>query len=107
MEIAVRVLTKRVTKRTAMFIRRTEVEAHCLPDQSLLLFDTETGTAIAVSKSGGNIWEMCDGVHTVDQIIDNLAATYDADRNKIDRDTREFLSVLVEHGLVDRRSSLP
>jgi len=90
---------------SAMFVRRTEVEAHSLPDQSLLLFEKESATAIPVSESGGKVWEMCDGAHTVDQIADNLAALYDADRIVIERDIREFLAALAGHGLVHRLPS--
>jgi hypothetical protein len=86
-----------------LFTRRPEVEAHRLPDQSLLLFDSESGTAIPVTESGGKIWEMCDGTNVVDQIVANLAASYDAEQIKIERDTREFLAALAEHRLVDRR----
>jgi hypothetical protein len=90
---------------SAVFVRRTEVEAHSLPDQSLLLFDTESATAIPVSESGRKIWEMCDGAHTVDGIVDDLAALYDAERIEIDQDTREFLTALAGHGLVEKLCS--
>ena len=87
-----------------IFVGRTAVEAHTLPDESVLLFDGDTGTAIPVNECAGKIWEMCNGAHTVDQIVDNLAAHYDAERIDIDRDTREFLAILARHGFIDRVS---
>ena len=90
-----------------VLVRRTDVETHTLPDQSFLLFDRESGTAIPVTQSAGRIWEMCDGAHTIDQIVDNLAARYDAERIEIDRDTQNFLADLERHGFVERQLSPP
>src|SRR5580698_10999797 len=77
-----------------VLIRRTEVEAHTLPDRSCLLFDQRSRISIPVSESAGRIWHLCDGNHTLDQIVDDLASTYDAERSEIDQDTRGFLTTL-------------
>jgi len=90
-----------------VLVRRTEVDAFNLPDQSVLLFDKESGTAIPVSESAGKIWGLCDGAHTIDQIVDNLAVIYDVDRALIDRDTRKFLGELERRGFIKARSSFP
>ena len=87
-----------------MFLRQARVEAQRLPDGSLLLFDTASETAVPLNESGAFIWEMCDGSHSVDQIVDNLAGRYDAERSQVDRDTRAFLDVLIGQGLVERQS---
>jgi|ERR1700733_1656366 len=88
-----------------VLIRRIEIEAHGLPDQSFLLFDQRSRATIPVSESGGRIWELCDGKHTIDQIVDGLAVIYDAERFQIDLDAREFLAVLERYGFVERQSS--
>ena len=82
------------------------MEAHQLPDQSCLLFDQRSRTTIPVSESAARIWELCDGNHTLDQIVDSLAEIYDAPRTKIDDDAREFLALLEQHGLIERSPSL-
>lgn len=87
------------------FARKTEVEAHTLPDQSLLLYEKSRGVALPVNESGAEIWELCDGTHSIDEIVEGLALRYDAPRNQIDGDAREFLAVLLQHGLLDRVSS--
>jgi hypothetical protein len=87
------------------FARRTEVEAHTLPDQSLLLYEKSRGLALPVNESGAEIWQLCDGTHSVDEIVEGLALRYDAPRNRIEGDAREFLAVLLQHGLLDRLSS--
>jgi hypothetical protein len=89
----------------SVLIRRTEVEEHTLPDQSCLLFDQRSRTCVPVSESAGRIWRLCDGNHTLDQIVDDLASIYDAERAQIDHDAREFLAFLERHGLVERHSS--
>jgi hypothetical protein len=86
----------------SVLIRRTEVEVHTLPDQSCLLFDQRSRTSIPVSESAGRIWRLCDGNHTLDQIVDDLASLYDAERSQIDHDARGFLTTLERHGFVER-----
>jgi len=89
----------------ALFARRTEVEAHSLPDQSLLLYEKRKGVALPVNESGAEIWEMCDGAHSVDEIVEHLALRYDAPRSQIDGDVRGFLAELLRNGLLDPLSS--
>jgi coenzyme PQQ biosynthesis protein PqqD len=87
------------------FVRKAEVEAQTLPDQSLLLYQKSNGVALPLNESGAEIWELCDGRHSVDEIVEDLALRYDAPRSQIDQDAREFLSRLMGHGLLDRLSS--
>jgi coenzyme PQQ biosynthesis protein PqqD len=83
-------------------VRQAEVEAHQLPDQSVLLFAQSGGMALPVNESGARIWALCDGTRTVDEIVDDLASCYDAVRSQVDRDAREFLAKLVSHGLLNQ-----
>lgn len=84
-------------------VRQADVEAHQLPDQSVLLFAQRGGTAVPVSESGARIWALCDGTRTVQEIVEELASFYEAPRSQIDRDAREFLATLVSHGLLSQR----
>ena len=86
-----------------VFVRRTEVDANLLPDQTVLLFQKGTKLAVPVNQSGAAIWEMCDGAHTLDQMVDRLAEVYDQERSQIEDDARAFLGELVRLGLVERR----
>jgi len=47
------------------------------------------------------ILKRCDGVATLVEIVDNLAATFKADRAVIDRDVRAMLSELAAKRMVD------
>ncbi|MGA2637765.1 MAG: pyrroloquinoline quinone biosynthesis peptide chaperone PqqD [Methylocella sp.] len=52
--------------------------------------------AIAVA-----ILERCDGTATIESIVDDLAATYSADRTRIDADVRALLNGLAAKRMVD------
>ena len=87
---------------TDVFVRDPEVESNPLPDQTVLLFQKDTSLAVPVNAEGAAIWKMCDGAHTIDQIVDKLAEIYDQERSRIEKDVRAFLGELVRLGLVDR-----
>ena len=84
-------------------VRQPDVEAHQLPDQSVLLFAQSTGTAVPVNECGARIWALCDGARTVNEIVDELASYYEAPRSQLNRDAREFLAALASHGLLSRQ----
>ena len=88
-----------------MLIRRPEVDANPLPDQTVLLFQKDTCLAVPVNQVGAAIWKMCDGAHTVDQMVDKLAEIYDQERGRIEQDARTFLGELIRLGLVERQST--
>lgn len=87
---------------TSLFVRRPEVDANPLPDQTVLLFQKDTSLAVPVNQSGATIWELCDGGHTVDQMVEELAETYDQDRTRIEQDVGAFLDELIRLGFLDR-----
>ena len=97
--------TKGMVNIMDVFARRAEVQAHTLPDRSLMLYEKRGGVAVPVNDSGAEIWELCDGTHSVEEIVEDLALRYEAPRSQIDGDAREFLAVLLRHGLVDLHSS--
>lgn len=90
---------------TDLLVRHPEVDANPLPDETILLFQKDTSLAVTVNQSGAAIWEMCDGVHTIDQIVDRVADTYDQERSRIEQDVWTFLDELRRLGLVERRCS--
>src|ERR1700730_2898834 len=87
---------------TGVFVRHPEVESNPLPVQTVLLFQKDTSLAVPVNAEGAAIWKLCDGAHTIDQIVDKLAEIYDQERSRIDQDVRAFLGELVRLALVDR-----
>lgn len=86
-----------------LFFRRSEVDANRLPDQSVLLYQRATNRAVPINQTGAAIWELCDGAHTLGEIVDALAETYDQDRSQIEQQARSFLDELMRLELVERR----
>jgi pyrroloquinoline quinone biosynthesis protein D len=81
-------------------IKKDGVHTQKLPDGSTLLFDQESEKALAISQSAALIWEICDGEHSVDQLIEHLLATYDAPRETISADVRACIRELANVELV-------
>lgn len=53
-----------------------------------------------LNRSCGEIWEMCDGDNTVDDLVDIIASRYDADKLEVRDAVREALLVLSEQECV-------
>jgi hypothetical protein len=87
-----------------LLFRHAEVDRNILPDRTVLLFQKDTSLAVPINETGATIWEMCDGAHTIGQIVDKLAEIYDQERSRIERDARAFLDELIRLGFVERRS---
>jgi len=90
---------------TDLLLRHPDVDRNPLPDQTVLLFQKDTSLAVPVNEAGAAIWEMCDGAHSFDQIVDQLAETYDQERSRIEQDARAFLDELIRLEFVERRCS--
>jgi hypothetical protein len=90
---------------TDLLLRHAEVDRNPLPDQTVLLFQKDTSLAVPVNQAGATIWEMCDSAHSLDQIVDRLAETYDQERSRIEQDVRTFLDELIRLGFVERQCS--
>ena len=59
-----------------------------------LLFNMHDGNYYSLNEVGGRIWELCDGHRTVGQIIDILAAEYEAPAETLTEDALELLEQL-------------
>jgi coenzyme PQQ biosynthesis protein PqqD len=56
-----------------------------------LLLNMEDGNYFSLNEIGGRIWELCDGDHTVSQLVAALAAEYDAPAEVLEKDIVELL----------------
>jgi hypothetical protein len=56
-----------------------------------LLFNMEDGQYFSLNDIGGRIWELCDGSHSVPQLVAALAAEYDAPPAVLEKDIVELL----------------
>lgn len=65
-----------------------------------LLFNMDDGNYYSLNEVGGRVWELCDGKHTVAQLVATLAAEYDAPREALQNDILELLEKLCSGKLI-------
>lgn len=56
-----------------------------------LLFNMDDGNYYSLNEVGRRIWELCDGTHSIEQIIDALAQEYDEAKEVLAGDVVDFL----------------
>lgn len=61
-----------------------------------------TGTVTVLSTLGGEIWEMCDGSTSLDEIISQLGADFDESPGTIRTEVEQFMESMVEKGMITR-----
>lgn len=57
----------------------------------LLLFNMEDGNYYSLNEIGSRVWELCDGNHSVSQVVAALAGEYDASDQVLEKDVLELL----------------
>lgn len=65
-----------------------------------LLLNVHDGNYYSLNEVGGRIWSLCDGKHTVGQIVENLASEYDATTEVLSCDALELLDELRNKELI-------
>jgi hypothetical protein len=66
----------------------------------LLLFNMGDGNYYSLNGIGGRIWELCDGNHSVSQLVVAIAAEYDASAEVLDKDIVDLLEGLQNGKLI-------
>ena len=59
-----------------------------------LLFNMQDGNYYSLNEVGQRIWELCDGNHSVAQVVDTLASEFEAPRDLLANDVVELLDQL-------------
>lgn len=67
----------------------------------LVLFNPATQKILYSNRTGALIWGLCDGQRTIADMIQLLNEAYPHSARGIDRDVRETLSSLAEHGVIE------
>jgi len=70
-------------------------------DAELLLYDPEQTKTIYLNPTASLIWQMCDGTHTVDEIVGLLQESYPDAADGIAQDVDAALLQFVEHGAIE------
>ena len=66
----------------------------------LLLFNIDDGNYYSLNEIGSRIWELCDGNHSVSQVVAALAAEYDTTNEELEKDVAELLETLQSGQLI-------
>jgi hypothetical protein len=57
----------------------------------VLLLNMEDGNYYSLNEIGSKVWELCDGNHSVSQVVAVLAGEYDAPKEVLEKDVTELL----------------
>lgn len=69
--------------------------------QEAILHDRRNGRAHVVNESAAQIWELCDGQNSLDQIVSAFAATYALPATDVQADVQYILAKFHELRVLD------
>ena len=69
-------------------------------DGEAIIINLNSGAYYSSLGSGGAIWQAIIASHSVEETLELLAARYGAERNTIEPEVSQFVSQLVDEGLV-------
>lgn len=76
-------------------------------DDGRVLLHLDTGRMCAINAMGSRIWSELDAGHSLQEIIDVLAAEYDAPRERVEADVRAFVAQLASKQYVHTPGAKP
>jgi hypothetical protein len=69
-------------------------------ESAIILLNPRNGEYYTLDEVGGQIWNLCDGAHTVAEMVAAISAEFDAPVTEIEADVHELLSDLASEQLV-------
>lgn len=66
-----------------------------------VLFDLKSRKTCKLNDVAAKIWVLCDGSHSLNDIVGIIAKEYDADRKTIENDLKAFIEKLLSLDLVE------
>ena len=69
-------------------------------DNEILLFNPNTSNVLYLNESASVIWQLCDGQHSVEEMIKLLADVYPEAAAAINKDVHETLELFISNGAV-------
>lgn len=79
--------------------RRERVLIQRAEDQTVLL-EVDSGTYFSLNDVGARVWELCDGEHSVDDIVSTICGEYNAAQMAVRPDVIELLEHLRAESLL-------
>ena len=68
-------------------------------DDWAVLFDPDTGHGFGLSPTGVFVWQLLDGQHTVDAVVEEVRGHAEGVPHDVGEHVRAFVDVLITHGL--------
>jgi hypothetical protein len=81
--------------------RRTGVTFQELPDGSAVVVDEATGSSYALNATAAQVWQLCDGRRTLDDIADALLDRYEATPEQVAESVASFVAHLRELSVLE------
>jgi hypothetical protein len=69
-------------------------------DNEILLFSPTTSNVLYLNESASVIWQLCDGQHSVEEMIKLLADVYPEAADAMRQDVQETLDLFINNGAV-------
>lgn len=69
--------------------------AAAIVDGQAVIVMSDSGNMSVLNEPGTRIWQLCDGAHRVEEIVQALVAEYDVDEAQARADVRAFLEQLL------------
>lgn len=85
------------------FRRKEQVLTQSVSDTQVL-FDLDSGQYYSLNEVGGRLWQLCDGSHSVSEVISALCDEFEASPEMIESDVLELLRELECEALVVEKS---
>ncbi len=79
--------------------RHAQVAARVMGDQALVVL-ADSGEVNVFNPVGTRIWELIDGKHSLQEIVDAIVSEYEVERNQATEDVVEFVGELVKANAV-------
>ena len=70
---------------------------------STVLLSLDDGTYFSLNEVGGVIWELCDGTHTLREIVEVICDRYDASADQVAADVVGIVADLMSERLLVER----
>jgi hypothetical protein len=83
-------------------LRRSGLSSRLLPDSYLVVVDEAKETALTLNPTGAAVWEFCDGEHSTEEIVLELAQLLSvADSAELSKGVVAIVDELSENGLLE------
>ncbi len=91
----IRLLDSQLRRSTGVLARQVK------PDEpNLVLLNPQSGQYYTLDEVGSRVWQLCDGAHTVSEVVAIIGQEYDAPVEVIKADVLELLTDLADEQLV-------